>query len=66
MQGCSFKMVRQELPECTQRQSCSQDGETEGAGENRGKHGPFSDVENDERVFPRFCRGAVRLNFFIM
>ena len=34
MQGCSFKMVRQELPECTRRQSCSQDGEEkEGEGE---------------------------------
>ena len=32
MQGCSFKMVRQELPECTRRQSCSQDGEKEGEG----------------------------------
>lgn len=28
-------MVRQELPECTRRQSCSQDGEEEGEGENR-------------------------------
>lgn len=34
MQGCSFKMVRQELPECTRRQSCSQDGKEEGEGEN--------------------------------
>lgn len=32
MQGCSFKMVRQELPECTRRQSCGQDGEKEGEG----------------------------------
>lgn len=32
IQGCSFKMVRWELPEFTQRHGCSQDGEEEGEG----------------------------------
>lgn len=50
MQGCSFKMVRQELPECSRRQSRSQDGEEEGEGENRRTEnkGSLSDVEKDK------------------
>lgn len=46
MQGCSFKMVRQELAECTQRHSCSQDGEEKGEEENRRKQRWCIDLGN--------------------
>lgn len=67
MQGCSFKMVRQELPECARRQSCSQDGEREGEGENGdGEQRSFSDVGEDKLVLPCFCSKAAKLKLFIL
>lgn len=61
MQGCSFKMVRQELPECTQRQSRSQDGEKEGEGEKAGGQGsdPRPMWKRINSCFP--CSFAVKL-----
>lgn len=53
MQGCSFKMVRQELHECTQRPSCSQD-EGGGRGGKREDRKTYRLVvwKNINRCFP--------------
>lgn len=60
MQACSFKMVRQELPESTQRQSCSQDGEKEEEGENgRTKNRALLDV--GKRINLCFPASAAKL-----
>lgn len=67
MQGCSFKMVRQELPECTQRQSCSQDegGERGGEQEDR-KQRRVVMLEKFIPVLPCVCCKVVKLQLFVL
>lgn len=67
MQGCSFKLARQEPPESTQKQSCSQDGrqrEPEKTGANWAPSAMWKMMNLPPLVF--FLSATLKSNFSVM